>query len=163
MAETARHAFPLLSAGQAQKEVTHNEALSQIDRLLHVAVVTRGLSVPPAAPVANAAYIVGPGPDGSWVGQAGRLASHDGFGWVFTNPVRGCVAWIIDEGCFAIFDTSWSNGDWPAKGISIAGRRLLAAPAVAVAAPAGGTIVDIEARATIAALLVALRNQGLID
>ncbi len=162
MAETARHALPLLSAGQAQKEVTHNEALLKIDRLLQVAVVTRGISVPPAVPVANAAYIVGPAPGGSWAGQAGRLASYDGFGWVFTDPVRGCLAWIIDEGCFAIFDTSWSDGDWPATGLSIGGRRLLAAPAVAVAAPTGGTIVDSEARAALAALLVALANQGLI-
>lgn len=162
MTGTARHGLPLLSAGQAQKEVTHNEALLKIDRLLQVAVETRALSAPPAVPLQHALYVVGPAPDGDWAGHAGRFASHDGFGWTFTDPIRGCLAWIVDEGCFAVFDSIWSDGDWPAAGLLIAGRRMLGLPPAAVAAPSGGTIVDSEARECFSILLVALRDQGLI-
>jgi hypothetical protein len=92
MDETARYGLPLLSAGQAQKEVTHNEALLQIDRLLHVAVAARGLNVPPPIPILNVAYIVGGAPTGAWETRADCLAWYEGSSWRFTDPVRGCLA-----------------------------------------------------------------------
>jgi hypothetical protein len=39
---------------------------------------------------------------------------------------------------------------------------VLAAPPVSIAAPSGGGTVDGEARATIAALIVALQQQGIL-
>ncbi len=162
MGDTIRLGLPLLSAGQAQKEVTHNEALLAIDRLLHIAVLTRGLNTPPPSPVAGSIYIIGPVPTGAWSGQAGRLASHDGFGWTIVAPVRGCLAWIVDEASFAVFDTVWSQGGWPSNGLKIGGRTLLAATPVAISSPSGGTVIDVEARAKISALLAALHDQGVI-
>ena len=50
MSETIRHELPLLSFGQAQREVTHNEALLLVDRLLHLVALSRSLAIPPAAP-----------------------------------------------------------------------------------------------------------------
>lgn len=162
MNETARYALPLLSAGQAQKEVTHNEALLQIDRLLHVAVATRGLNVPPPAPSPSAAYIVSTAPTGAWEARADCLAWHEGGAWNFTHPVRGLMAWIIDEARFSVFDTGWSVGGWPASGLQIGGRAVLAALPVALEPPAGGAVVDAEARAAIAAMIAVLRDQGIV-
>ena len=45
MTVTDRFALPLLAAAQAQKEVTHNEALARVDALLHAVVVAVGLAV----------------------------------------------------------------------------------------------------------------------
>lgn len=83
MAETMRHGLPLLAAGQAQKEVTHNEALLAIDRQLQLAVETRALAAPPAAPAAGANYIVATAATGAWTDHSGDVATFDGFGWIF--------------------------------------------------------------------------------
>jgi hypothetical protein len=53
MSNTIRHSLPLLAAGQAQKEVTHNEALLAIDRQLQLSVVSRTRAQPPTVPVAG--------------------------------------------------------------------------------------------------------------
>lgn len=162
MTDTARHELPMLSAGQAQKEVTHNEALLAIDRLLQLAVVSRTIAVPPPAPPPGSIYIVAPAASGAWAGAADRLASHDGYGWTFTDPVRGCLAWIADEAVFSVYDDGWLRGGWPANGLRIAGRQVLAAAPVAVTAPGGGAVIDVEGRVKIAELIVILHNQGII-
>jgi hypothetical protein len=162
MSETVRHALPLLVAGQAQKEITHNEALLAIDRQLHLAVESRALSLPPASPVSGAMYIVANGASGAWSGQAGKIASFDGFGWQFTIPVKGCLVWIADEQVFSVHDGDWSAGGWPAKGLQIGNRQVLTAPPVAVVSPTGGSTVDTECRAALAQMVSALRNQGIV-
>ncbi len=162
MNTSSRHGLPLLASGQAQKEVTHNEAVLAIDRLLQLAVTSRGVSTPPAAPVAGEAYIVPVVAAGAWADRASAIATFDGFGWTFTVPVRGCLAWIGDEGVFSVFDGYWSDDGWAVSALRIGARRVLGAAPVAVAAPAGGTVADTEARAVMVALLAALRDQGVI-
>jgi hypothetical protein len=162
MSETIRHALPLLSAGQAQKEITHNEAILAIDRQLHLAVQSRALATPPETALAGSAYIVAAGAGGAWAGQGGNIASHDGFGWHFAVPVTGCIAWIVDEAAFSVYAGGWSTGGWPAKGLRVAGRELLAAAPATIANPVGGVVVDIECRATLALLLTALKDQGIV-
>lgn len=51
-------ALPLLAASQAQKHVTHNEALLALDALVHLSVASRGLVEPPAAPTEGERYLV---------------------------------------------------------------------------------------------------------
>ena len=104
MSESNRWALPLLAAGQAQKEITHNEAILAIDRLLHLAVESRTLSTPPTEPRTGVTYIVGADPDGVWVACSGKLAAFNGAGWIMTSPRVGCLAWIVDEAQFAVFD-----------------------------------------------------------
>lgn len=162
MSETVRHGLALLSAGQAQKEITHNEALLAVDRLLHPAVLSASLTEPPALAAPGDAYIVAEPGGGEWAGFSGRLASHDGYGWTFTSPVSGCLVWIIDEGRFAVFDGSWSHDGWPVDALQISGRRVLGAAPVAMAAPAGGAVVDAESRASIELLISVLRDQGVV-
>jgi hypothetical protein len=87
---TARFALPLLHAGQAQKEMTHNEALLALDILLHPEVEALGENQPPPAPSAGQCWIVGDAPIGAWAGQADRIAAWSPAGWRF---LRGCEAW----------------------------------------------------------------------
>ena len=46
MDETANHKLPLIRASQAQKHVTHNEALLTLDAALQLSVASRSLSNP---------------------------------------------------------------------------------------------------------------------
>lgn len=163
MSESVRHGLPLLAAGQAQKEITHNEAVLAIDRRLQIAVRSRATTVPPALPEAGDAYIVPVGATGAWTGHVGAIASHDGFGWIFDRPVTGTLAWVIDEAVFAVFDEGWSVGGWPVTSLRIAGREVLGAVPPTVTVPAGGAIIDAEARASLSSLVYALRLQGIVS
>ncbi len=160
---TDRYALPLLQAGQAQKEISHNEALGEIDTLLHLAVETLGLGVPPAAPVAGQAWIVASGATGAWSGRAGQIASYGSGSWRYAVPREGCIAWLRDAACFAVFTAAgWRSDGWPVAGLRVGARLLLQGVPAAVAAPSGGTVVDIEARARLAELLAGLRGLGLV-
>ncbi|MGI4877439.1 MAG: DUF2793 domain-containing protein [Janthinobacterium lividum] len=164
MAETTgRYLLPLLQSGQAQKEVTHNQAVAGVDALLHLAVASRTHAAPPAGPQAPAAWIVGAAATGIWSGRAGELALFDDAGWSYVAPRDGCLAYVRDEGVFAVYaEGNWLDDAWPAKGLLIGGRRLLSAEPTAILQVSGGSVVDVQARATIAAMLNALQTMGLV-
>lgn len=160
MTQTMRYALPLLQSGQAQKEITHNEAIGRIDALVHLAVDTRR-SVPPIA-VDGAAWIVGPSPSVEWSDKVGQIAIFDDSGWSAIVPRDGCIAFVRDEGVFIHFAAgAWRDG-WPVPSLEVRGRPVLASAAAAVTPPSGGTVIDVEARATLAQLLGALQGSGLI-
>jgi hypothetical protein len=161
MTQSIRHGMPFLVAGQAQKEVTHNEALQAIDMKLHLGVASRSVSEAPDTPVAGDAYIVPSGATGVWSGAEGSIALFDGFGWAYSVPVRGSVAWVADERCMVVWEGSWSSG-WPVSSLIVGTRVLFGAPAIAISGPQGGTVVDAEARAALLDLLSALRDQGIL-
>lgn len=163
MSESLRWALPFLATGQAQKEVTHNEAIAAIDRVLHLAVISRDALEPPPTASPGDTYIIGADPIGVWAGNPAKVASFDGLGWTITAARIGCVAWVIEEGQFAAFTGSgWSQGGWPTQGLQIDGRTVLGAPPVLVAAPDGGAVVDSECRLALSTLLGALSAQGVI-
>ncbi|WP_338420417.1 DUF2793 domain-containing protein [Sphingomonas profundi] len=165
MTETsARFALPLLQPGQAQKELYHNEALVRIDAALHAQVAATATNDPPATPVTGSSWIVGAAPTGAWIGHAGELAHASAGGWRFIVPVAGMTAWVASAGRWAWHDgTGWRSGALPTGGIAVNGQQVIAARQAAIAAPAGGTTIDAEARACIAAILTAMRAHGLIN
>lgn len=164
MAEVSdRYTLPLLQVGQAQKEVTHNEAVAGIDTLLHLAVESLARSTPPEAPAAGQAWIVAGSPVGIWAGRAGEIASYGAGGWRYVTPQQGCVAWLRDVQRFAVFTAEgWRDDGWPVAALRIGPRTVLGGGMSVVPAPAGGTVIDTEARAAIAALVAGLRIQGLV-
>lgn len=163
MESSGRYALPFLAPGQAQKELTHNEALTRIDGLLQAAVDDRDLAAPPASPVVGRCWIVGAGATGAWAGHEHGIACWTDGGWRFLDPLAGCLVWIEDEAVFGYFDgLAWQSGLWPAAGIAVAGQQVLGAQAAAIAGPSGGATVDSQARDAIDAILGALRGHGLI-
>lgn len=97
MTDTPRLTLPLLAAGQAQKHVTHNDALTRLDALVHLAVQSRSQATPPSSPGALAAYIVPAGGTGVFAGRTDQLAIFEDGGWTFLVPRAGWQAWIQDE------------------------------------------------------------------
>lgn len=160
---TARLGMPLLAAGQSNKELTHNEALVELDMLVQPVVVAINLDTPPAAPAIGGCWIVGAAPTGAWAGRSGALAGWTGGGWRFVTPSEGFEAWCTSSAKpVAYRDGLWREGDISGTRVMIDGVRVVGPRGMAVADPAGGTVVDDAARSTIAAILSAMRQHGLI-
>lgn len=160
---TARLAMPLLAAGQAGKELTHNEALARLDMLVQPAVEAIGTNNPPAAPLAGQCWVVGTTPTGAWDGHGSALAGWTDGGWRFVMPREGFSAWCISTAKpIAYHNGLWQEGDVVAERLIVDGLRVVGARAAAIADPAGGTGADAPARTAITAILGALRQHGLI-
>lgn len=102
-------ALPLLAAAQAQKHVTHNEALTLLDAATQLAVLDRTRTTPPGAPVNGDRHLVAAGASGDWAGHAGQIALYDG-GWRFLVPRAGWRAFVAAERLSLIHDgTGWSD------------------------------------------------------
>lgn len=108
MENSANLALPYIMPSQAQKHVTHNEALELLDALVQCAVADRDMSAPPAAPVEGERHIVAEGGIDAWQGQDGRIALWRDGGWRFFAPGRGWVAFVIDEQALV----HWSGSGW---------------------------------------------------
>ena len=103
-------ALPLLAAAQAQKHVTHNEALLLMDAAVQLAVIDRTRTAPPSAPSPGDRHIVAAGAGGDWIGRGGAVALHDGAGWRFLSPRAGWRAHVVAEGRSVGFDgTGWRD------------------------------------------------------
>lgn len=158
-----RLALPLLAAGQAQKEIVHNEALMLLDMLSQPVVQSADLSAPPGSPAPGQCWIVAASPTGDWAGRAGALAAWTEAGWRFAPPGEGWSAWVADRGQVMRFDgTSWADEQVRADGYYIEGEKTVGEQQPAIADPTGGATVDGDARAAIIAVLAALRSHGLI-
>ncbi len=99
--------LPYILAAQAQKHVTHNEALRQLDQLVHMVVETRfGPIVPPSTPVEGERHIVPDNAQGLWAGQDGSLASFIDNTWSIAAPKTGWLIWVEDINTLHVFDGS---------------------------------------------------------
>lgn len=90
MLETSsRLGMPYLQQGQAQKHVTHNEALELLDLLVQLTVEAFEAQTPPAAPEDGQVWALGPEPEGAWTGYPSALAAWSNGGWLFVPPATG--------------------------------------------------------------------------
>lgn len=102
--------LPYIQPSQAQKHVTHNEAIQVLDALVQLSVEARDVTLPPAVPVQGARYILPAGVSGAWAGRGGNLAVWSGTEWAYHTPALGWLAHIRAEGIVAVFDgTGWSS------------------------------------------------------
>ncbi len=110
MADTTNLRLPLMTAAQAQKHVTHNEALLGLDALAQLAVTDRTTATPPASPAEGDRYIVAASPTGAWTGKAGYVAAWQDGLWRFYQPLPGWLAYCRAESALLI----WSGTAWVA-------------------------------------------------
>ena len=164
MSGTPRLDLPFLSAGQAQKEFFHNEALQTLDIVVASAVEEPPRAVPPSAPAIGAAYIVGAAPTDAWAGKAQQLAAFTSGGWRFIAPVDGMAAYVKSIGIMASYRAgAWEIGVLRGSSLAIGGVQVVGTRSGAIASPSGGTTVDSQARSTIDRILAAMRQHGLIE
>jgi len=89
MAQTPNLKLPFLAPAQAQKHVTVNESLAELDALVHCAVLGMQRNDPPSGPAEGDRWLVGPAPTGDWAGEAGAIACWRQSGWTFSRPRPG--------------------------------------------------------------------------
>jgi hypothetical protein len=135
-----RFALPFLFMGQAQKELSVNQAHALIDALLHAAVEDIAASIP-ASPADGQSWLIASSAPAGWEGREGFLACRQGGNWLFIAPRDGMSVFNRATGQTIHYDGSW---------------RIASAPPE----PTGGTTVDSEARAALLALVGALRTAG---
>jgi hypothetical protein len=141
-----RHQLPFLAVGQAQKEITHNEALLRIDALLHM-VVESELSAPPTIPIGTQlgqCWLIGTSPTGQWQGKQGQIANWTGASWRFLVPIDRMK---LHNKALGI-DMLRTQTSWVAP--------------VSIANPIAGSVIDIESRTAISAILGWLRTTGTV-
>ena len=105
MTDTTRLGLPLMDAAQAQKHVTHNDALVRIDALTHLSVITRA-NAPVASPVEGARYLVLKTATGGFAGQGDSIAVVQDGGWMFVKPRAGWRVFVEDEFALLVYDGS---------------------------------------------------------
>lgn len=98
-----RLALPYLQPAQAQKHVTHNEALRLLDALVQIVTQQLEAQDPPALPVEGTLFALSAAPTGDWTGQAGKLAVRDGNAWTFITPQAGWRLWDLQTNAAYVF------------------------------------------------------------
>lgn len=142
--ETGRHRLPLLAVSQAQKEITHNEALAVIDALLHPVVEGVLSTAPVVADVdVGKCWLVGTAATGIWATHKNEIAVSIGGGWRYIVPIDGMRIWnrSSERQLFRI-GSQWAN-------------------VPSVPNPTAGSVVDVEARAALTSILQYFRLIGM--
>lgn len=164
MSSTPRLALPFLSAGQAQKEFFHNEALQTADLLIGAAVEEPPRASPPASPVLGACYILASAPTDAWAGKSQCLAGFTTGGWRLISPFEGLAAYVRSTSTWAAYRAgAWEFGLLRGASVVIGGQQVVGSRASPIASASGGTTVDVEARSAIDQILTAMRQHGLIE
>lgn len=110
MTSTSRLSLPVIEAAQAQKHVTHNEALVLLDALTQLTVESRVLTAPPGSPAEGACYIPASSATGAWNGWDEQIAVYSG-GWFRIVPQPGLKAWVRAERLTVTYeDGVWRDG-----------------------------------------------------
>ena len=96
--------LPYLLPSQAQKHVTHNEALRLLDILVQLRAEELDADTPPAVPVDGTVFALGPAPTGAWAGRAGQIAAFVEGAWQFLTPAPGWRAWNMADATLRLWD-----------------------------------------------------------
>lgn len=114
MSDTSTHlGLPYLLAAQAQKHVTHNEALRLLDAMVQLSALDRTRTTPPASPADGDRHLVASGATGLWAGWDMNIAFWVDGVWLRLVPRQGWLVWIAAEQAFVV----WNGSAWDPVGV----------------------------------------------
>jgi hypothetical protein len=91
--ETIHLGLPYLAPAQAQKHVTHNEALRRLDAVVQLSVLDADRTALPDDPAEGDRHIVAADATGDWSGKDGMVAAFIDGAWTFFAPEPGWIAY----------------------------------------------------------------------
>ena len=103
--------LPYIQPAQAQKHVTHNEAIRLLDVLVQGVAAEAPRIDPPATPEEGARYLVDAGATGEWAGRDGAVAVRWDDAWTFVAPKPGWHMRLATGGARTFDGTAWVSGD----------------------------------------------------
>lgn len=156
MTDTANLGLPCIEGSQAQKHVTHNEALRMLDALVQLAVADRDLTAPPVSPADGQRFIVKAGATGSWAGRDDAIAAWQDGGWQFSAPRTGWLAFVADESLLLV----WTGAAWVDFASTIVALQNLSYLGIGTTADAGNPLSATLNNALFAARTVAEGGDG---
>lgn len=98
--------LPYIMPNQAQKHVTHNEAIRYLDALVQVSIVSRELTTPPNSPEIGTRYIVASDASGDWSNNENHIAAFQDGAWAFYKPQEGWLVWSMSENLILVFQNN---------------------------------------------------------
>lgn len=105
---TRRFALPYIMPAQAQKHVPHNQALNDLDILIHASAIDDTRSSPPTDAVEGDCHIIGADAVGDWAGRDGEIAIMQSGIWRFMLPQTGVLVWVQATQTLNVYHA----GDW---------------------------------------------------
>ena len=112
--QTPNLSLHFIMPSQAQKHVTHNEAIRQLDALVQMVAESRTLTEPPADPAIGAIYLIPAEASGAWENQDNFIAVFQDGAFVYLSPKEGWRTYVKGEGIFLFDGAEWvplsSNG-----------------------------------------------------
>lgn len=106
MDTSPRFALPLIIASQAQKHLTHNEALAELETLVQPVVQDMAALAPPASPADADCVVVGAGASGIFAGKDQMIAAWIADAWHFHQPQAGWMVVRASDGVAHVFNGS---------------------------------------------------------
>ncbi|MEP3177899.1 MAG: DUF2793 domain-containing protein [Lentilitoribacter sp.] len=107
--QTPNLSLPFIMPSQAQKHVTHNEAIRRLDVLTQMVAQSRTLSGPPAAPKNGNLYLIAQNATGAWAGREDQIAAFQDGTFVYLVPQEGWRAYVIGDGFFFYDGNAWAE------------------------------------------------------
>ncbi|MEL6586203.1 MAG: DUF2793 domain-containing protein, partial [Pseudomonadota bacterium] len=139
--------LPYIQAAQAQKHITHNEALRLLDVLVQPTVLAADLDTPPVDGQTGDRYLVPVGATSDWAGRDDHIAVREVSHWTFVAPQKGWQVRVLDTLSTLVFDgTAWtvaaSGGASDTLGVNTAAdennRLAVSSPATLLTHEGGG-------------------------
>ena len=117
---TPRLDLPFLQAGQALKNITHNEALQRLDSGFYLSCSDMAADQLPSAPDIGTAVIISPTPIAAVADRIGQIAVFTPSGWVWFSPQSGWTLWNELQETLQVFH----DGNWISSVPDIAPETL---------------------------------------
>lgn len=149
METSGRLGLPYLAAGQMQKHVTVNAALTRLDVLVQCRAASRSAATAPADPPEGELHILAEGAaTGAWAAfTPGDLVRAEPGGWVRETTPEGLVVLVADEGVVLIRH----DGGWRGLGTRLGELQELARLGLNTRADAANPLAARVAKALFAA------------
>ena len=114
---SSRLSLPYIQPSQAQKHVTHNQALRLLDILVQMAAISDNQESAPPSAAEGDCFLIPHSATGAWAGHSDSIALWQDGNWAFLIPKPGWRVFILSTRTLRVFNgTDWQAINGAAQG-----------------------------------------------